>query len=99
MDGSATPGMLGNVVGRTVGMGKGEMPGRFRGGRGGKPAVGGGNPLIPANATLLRSGNGRLKFGRLARFGKGGRPDGKGIKPGRVVEGLTEGREPNPGLI
>ncbi len=37
-DGSVTPGMLGSVEGRTVCMGRGEMPGRFRGGRGGKPA-------------------------------------------------------------
>lgn len=37
-DGSVTPGMLGSVEGRTVCMGRAEMPGRFRGGRGGKPA-------------------------------------------------------------
>lgn len=37
-DGSVTPGMLGSVEGRIVCMGRGEMPGRFRGGRGGKPA-------------------------------------------------------------
>lgn len=36
-DGSVTPGMLGSVEDRTVCMGRGEMPGRFRGGRGGKP--------------------------------------------------------------
>lgn len=45
------------------------------------PAVVGGNPLIPVNDTALRSGNGILRFGRLGRFGRGGRPDGKGIKP------------------
>lgn len=45
------------------------------------PAVVGGNPRIPANDTALRSGNGRLRFGRLGRFGRGGRPDGKDIKP------------------
>lgn len=91
-DGSVTPGMLGSVEGRTVCMGRGEMPGRFRGGRGGKPAVMGGNPLIPAND------NGRLRFGRLGRFGRGGRPDGKDIKPGMVMEGLTMGRGPSPGV-
>lgn len=36
-DGSVTPGMLGSVEDRTGCMGRGEMPGRFRGGRGGKP--------------------------------------------------------------
>lgn len=37
VDGSVTPGMLCSVEDRTVGMGREEMPGRFRGGRGGKP--------------------------------------------------------------
>lgn len=39
--------------------------------------------MNPANDTALRSGNGILRFGRLARFGRGGRPDGKAIKPGK----------------
>lgn len=33
VDGSVAPGMLGSIEG----MGRGEMPGRFRGGKGGKP--------------------------------------------------------------
>lgn len=100
-EGSVTPGMLGSVEDRTEGMGRGEMPGRFRGGRDGKPAVVGGNPLIPANDTALRSGKGRLRFGRfgrLGRFGRGGRPAGKDIRPGPLVDGLMRGRLPSPGV-
>lgn len=37
VDASVTPGMVGSVEDRTVGIGRGEMPGRFRGGRGGRP--------------------------------------------------------------
>lgn len=48
------------------------------------PAVVGGNPLIPANDTALRSGKGRFRFerfGRFGRFGREGRPAGKDIRP------------------
>lgn len=37
-EGSVTPGMLGSVEDRTEGMGRGAMPGRFKGGTCGKPA-------------------------------------------------------------
>ncbi|TRY60313.1 hypothetical protein DNTS_015381 [Danionella cerebrum] len=37
-EGSGMPGMLGRVAERTEGMGRGEIPGKFSGGRGGMPA-------------------------------------------------------------
>lgn len=59
--------------------GRGARPGRFRGGKG----ASGGNP---ASDTALRSGSAvRL---RLGRFGNGGRPPGRGNRPGSVVAGL-----------
>lgn len=36
----------------------------------------------------LRSGSGRLRLGRLGRLGSGGKPPGRGIRPGSVVAGL-----------
>lgn len=39
---------------------------------------GGGKVLEPASDTALRSGSGRF---RLGRFGSGGKPAGRGIRP------------------
>lgn len=70
--------------------GNGARPGRLRGGREarfGTPVIpaGGGKVLVPASDMALRSGSGRL---RLGRFGSGGKPAGRGIRPGSVVAGL-----------
>lgn len=71
--------------------GRGDRPGRFSGGRearGGKAVVpGGGNPVMPASDTALRSGSVKLRLGRLGRFGRGGRLPGRGMRPGSVVAG------------
>lgn len=42
------------------------------------PDVCGGRPTMPANDTVLKSGKGIFKFGKL---GRGGRLPGKGIRP------------------
>lgn len=70
------------MVGRE---GKGAKPGRLRGGRDARggtvaPAAG-----APANDTALRSGSGRLRLGKL---GSGGKPPGRGMRPGSVLAGL-----------
>lgn len=61
-----------------------ESPGRFRGGRdeSGGTAVptAGGRLLPPANDTAPRSGSGRLRLGN-----SGGKPAGRGIRPGSVA--------------
>lgn len=71
------------------GMGGSEVrPGRFRGGRddsGGTAVVptAGGRLLLPANDTAPRSGSGRLRLDN-----SGGKPAGRGIRPGSVVAEL-----------
>lgn len=69
--------------------GNGARPGRFRGGREARGGTvvpnGGGKVLLPASETALRSGSGRFRLGRL---GSGGKPAGRGIRPGSVVAGL-----------
>lgn len=71
------------------GMGGSEVrAGRFKGGRddnGGTAVVptAGGRPLLPVNDTAPRSGSGRLRLGN-----SGGKPAGRGIRPGSVVAEL-----------
>lgn len=74
------------------GMGRGAMPGRFRGGkegRGGRPEFISSGKLTPG----MTCGVGRLRLGRAGRLGS---PAGKGIRPGNVVAGFigdTEARD------
>lgn len=76
----------GSWEGSMAGMGGSEpRPGRLRGGRddsGGTAVVptAGARLLLPANDTAPRSGSGRLRFGN-----SGGKPAGRGIRPGSVV--------------
>lgn len=73
------------MVGR---WGKEPRPGMLRGGkeaRDGTVDPTGGKGQVLASDTALRSGSGRL---RLAKLGRGGKPAGRGIRPGSVVAGL-----------
>lgn len=78
----------GSCEGSMEGMGGNEeSPGRFRGGRdeSGGTAVptAGGRPLPAPNDTAPRSGSGRLRLGN-----NGGKPAGRGIRPGSVAAGV-----------
>lgn len=84
-----TSGTKGNDGRNSDGMGRGAMPGKFRGGREGR----GGKPAFTSSGrlTLGRTcGAGRLRLGRAGRLGS---PAGKGIRPGNVVAGFIDGTE------
>lgn len=84
-----TTGTKGKDGRNSDGMGRGAMPGRFRGGkegRGGKPGFRSSGKLTPG----MTCGVGRLRLGRAGRFGS---PAGKGIRPGNVVAGFNGGTE------
>lgn len=84
-----TSGTKGNDGRNSDGMGRGAMPGKFRGGkegRGGKPAFTSSGKLTPG----MTCGVGRLRLGRAGRLGS---PAGKGIRPGNVVAGFIGGTE------
>lgn len=84
-----TSGTKGNDGRNSDGMGRGAMPGKFRGGkegRGGKPGFTSSGKLTPG----MTCGVGRLRLGRAGRLGS---PVGKGIRPGNVVAGFIGGTE------
>lgn len=65
--------------------GKGARPGMLRGGRAARDGTPAPIGKVPGRDTALRSGSGRLRLGKL---GSGGKPPGRGIRPGSVVAGL-----------
>lgn len=84
-----TSGTKGNDGRNSEGMGRGAMPGKFRGGkegRGGRPGFRSSGKLTPG----MVCGAGRLRLGRVGRLGS---PAGKGIRPGNVVAGFIGGTE------
>lgn len=87
-------GAKGNDGRNSDGMGRGAMPGKFRGGREGR----GGRPGFPSSGKPtpgMRCGAGRLKLGRLGRVGS---PAGKGIRLGNGVAGFIDGPEARDGF-
>lgn len=76
----------GSWEGSMVGSGgKGARPGMLRGGRAARDGTPAPIGKVPGCDTALRSGSGRLRLGKL---GSGGKPPGRGIRPGSVVAGL-----------
>lgn len=88
----APSGTKGNDGRNSDGMGRGAMPGKFRGdkeGRGGRP----GFPSSGKPTPGMMCAAGRLKLGRLGRLRGLGSPAGKGIRLGNVVAGFIGGTE------
>lgn len=87
--GEEPSGTKGNDGRNSAGIGRGAMPGKFRGGKAGR----GGKPVLPSSGKPspgMRCGVGRLRLGRLGRSGS---PAGKGMRLGNVGAGFTGGTE------